>query len=315
MFNVAAIPGMIEPGEQQMLTELAAEAAAGGKGAIVEFGCFFGRSTACLVNGAAPHWAGSEAGPLVHAYDSFGCADGDGFAPHVLGFARQRGLEHLVVREGDRLDFQPVYGHHVGAAETAGILRTTRTELRDVRHAGGPIALMHVDAPKFYSELKPILARFFPSLTPGAAVVFQDHLYHWSATMIAAVQLLIEAGLLRVEGSRATALLTRVQRTPTAEALLELDLAMATTSTAVLIDRNVETLATAPLDRREQFEPRLRLAKVQWLWEQGEFAAAHAAFVALMEAAGGKLTKSVFIDFQELMRFGFTLRKLHELDH
>ena len=96
MFNAAAIPGMIEPIEQQALTQLAGEAAAGGQGTIVEFGCFFGRSTACLVNGAAPHWAGPA--PLVHAYDSFGCADGHGFAPYVRSFARQAGLEHLLMR-------------------------------------------------------------------------------------------------------------------------------------------------------------------------------------------------------------------------
>jgi hypothetical protein len=315
VFNAAAIPGMIEPGEQQMLTQLASEACAGAKGAIVEFGCFFGRSTACLVNGAAAHWAGAGSAPLVHAYDSFGCADADGFAPQVRGFARQQGLEHLLVREGGRLDFYPVYRHHLAAAEDSGLLRTTRTELRDARYEGGPIGLMHLDAPKFYSELKPILTRFFPHLTPGAAVVFQDHLYHWSATMIAAVQLLVEAGFLRLEGSRATALISRVERTPRAEDLLELDLAVAATSVAVLIDRNIAALGALPLDRPDIFLPRVHLAKVQWLWDQGEFAAAHGAFAAMMQAAGGKLTRSVFADFQELMRYGFTLRKLYELDH
>jgi hypothetical protein len=218
VFDAAAIPGMIEPGEQQMLTQLADEAAP--KGGIVEFGCFFGRSTACLLNGAAAHWAGPGAAPLVHAYDSFGCADGDGFARQVRGFAKRYGLESLVARAGGRLDFYPVYRHHVGAAEDAGLLRTSRTELRDIQHAGGPIALMHIDAPKFYAELKPLLVRFFPHLTPGAVIVFQDHFYHWSATLIAAVQLLIEAGIVRPEGSRATALIVRVERAPTAEALL-----------------------------------------------------------------------------------------------
>ena len=253
--------------------------------------------------------------PLVHAYDSFGCADGHGFAPYVRSFARQAGLEHLLMRENGRLDFYPVYRHAVGSAEESGVLRTVQTELRDARHDGGPIALMHIDAPKFYSELKPILARFFPHLAPGAAVVFQDHMYHWSATLIAAVQLLIEAGLLRVEGSRASALITRVERAPTPQELLELDLAMATTPAAVLIDRNLEALKAVPLDRAADFTPRVRLAKVQWLWEQGEFAAAHAAFAAIMEAAGGKLTRSVFADFQDLMRNGFTLRKLNDMDH
>lgn len=313
VFNAAAIPGMIEPGEQQMLAQLALDAAAGRSGAIVEFGCFFGRSTACLVNGAAPVWSGS--GPLVLAYDSFGCDDGDGFARHVVAFARQAGVENLLVRHDGRLDFQPVYRHYVGPAEDRGLLQTSRTELRDVRYDGGPIALMHVDAPKFYAELKPVLDQFFPHLAPGARVVFQDHMYHWSATLIAAVQVLVEAGLVRMEGSRATALITRVERTPTSDDLQALDHVMATTPASVLIDRNLAALKAVQLDRPEEFMPRVGLAKMQWLWEQGDFKGADAAFTEVMVSSGRKLTPSVFVRFRELMRHGFTVRQLNEMDH
>jgi hypothetical protein len=302
---------MIEPGEQALLTELAAEA----RGTIVEFGCFFGRSTACLANGAARWWTPDRGAPAVLAYDSFACDEAGAFAPQVWGFAKHAGVDRLVRRQAGRVDFHPVYRHFVGAAEDAGLLRTTVGELRDAAFDGGPIALMHIDAPKYYTELKDILAAFFPALAQGAAVVFQDLLYHWSATLIAAVQAMVEIGALRYERSAATAVLARVERSVTPADLQAVDRAMAGTPVGALIDRAIERVRAIPLDRPEQFVPRLNLAKVQHLWEQGDYPAAQQAFAQMIAEAGGRMHPQVFADFQELMRYGFSLRTLYERDH
>lgn len=314
MLDVSKIPGMIEPVEQLLLRELAASDIVGEHGAVVEFGCFLGLSTACLVNGAAHH--GSRAGrpPLIYAYDSFACAEQGAFAQHLWAFARKTGVEKLIRQDGGRLDFAPVYHHHVGAAEAAGLLKTTRTELRDATYEGPPIGLMHIDLPKFYDELKFILVRFFPHLTLGAAVVFQDYLYQWSASLIAAVQLLAEAGIVRFEQSRATALVTRVIRPPTPDDLLALDLQMLNTPPEVLIDRALELLKTIEPDRPETFVPRVHLAKMQVLWERGDHPAAQRAFVSMVNEMGG-LSRPVFNTFKELLTYGFSIRKAYELDH
>jgi hypothetical protein len=315
VFEPAAIPGMIDPGEQALLTQLAAADSVRDGGAIVEFGCFFGRSTAALLNGAQSWWTPQRGGPAVFAFDSFGCREDGAFAPLVFSFARNGGVEPLVSRQDGRISFYPVYRHYVGAAEQSGLLKTTVAELRDASHAGGPIALMHIDAPKYYAELKDILFRFFPSLTAGGAVVFQDYLYHWSATLIAAAQLMVEAGILALERSAASSMVARVLRSPTLADLQAVDQAMQTASVPDLIDRSLQSLQSVPIDRPDQFLPRVHLAKVQHLWEAGDFAAAQAAFLAMIVGQGGNIGGPKFQDFLELMKHGFTLRTLYELDH
>jgi hypothetical protein len=308
LFAPADIPGMIEPVEQSLLTDLAAAA----DGAIVEFGCFFGRSTACLVNGAARRADGPR--PAVTAYDSFACDDGRGFGRFVRGAARTAGLEDLLRRERGRIDFAPVYRHFVGAAERAGLLATVMGELREATWAGGPIGLMHVDAPKFYAEFRYLLFRFFPHLSAGGAVVFQDYFYQWSSGLIAAAQMLAEAGILRFERSAASSALARVLRTPSAEEVLELDLAIGAADVPAVIDRAIAAAPSMALDRPGVFGPRLYLAKLQHQWDAGDFRAAKQTLVDMIQAAGGRFEAPVFADFQELMSYGFSLRQIYELD-
>ena len=304
MLDPSKIPGMIEPVEQAMLTELAASVPA--DELIVEFGTFFGRSTACLVNGAMNN------GAKVQAFDSFGCAASGEFANFVRGFAQQGGVLPLVGVADGRVDFLPVYRHFVGAAETAGVLTTHRAELREVMFGGGRIGLIHLDAPKFYDELKPVLARFFPSLVPGGVVVFQDYFYHWSATLIAGAQVLFEAGFLKPERSAASSLVARVVRTPTAQDLIELDLTMAATPCEALIDRAIRAAAGLQMDRPEAFAPRLALAKMQHLWTQGRYGEAEMTFRLVVENG---LRRDVFNDYLDLMRHGLNLRRGYDLDH
>lgn len=310
MLNPATIPGMIEPAEQAMLTKLAEKVA--GQGSIVEFGCFFGRSTACLVKGAQTWWTADQ-GPIVYAYDSFGCLDGNGFAQYVRSFAKQAGSDHLIRRDGKRIDFYPVFQNYLGEAEQSGLLSTTVAELSHSEAPAASIALIHVDAPKHYEELKYILYRFFPLAISGGVVVFQDYFYHWSASVIAAVQVMVERGLVRAEQSFASSLVVTLLRQPTLQDAVDIDLAMQTNAIPDLIDRAIAMVKTIEVDRREQFAPRVHLAKLQNLWEAGKTDLAEQELQRMIAAAGG-LTKYVFADFRELMRHGFSIRQLYERD-
>jgi hypothetical protein len=315
VFDPAKIPGMIEPVEQQLLTGLAADPFVAENGVIVEFGCFFGRSAACLVNGALAWWS-AERGPAVHTFDSFACsAATGGFAKHVASFAQQGGVRHVVRVEGDRVDFRPVYDHFVGQAEAVGVLKTTTSELRNAQRPDAPIALMHIDAPKFYAELRYILVRFFPALVPDARIVFQDFFYPWSASMIAGAQLLAERGIVRFERSAASALLSRVLRVPSLEEIAEIDLAMVDASVPDLVDRSIAAMREVQIDRPEQFLPRLYLAKMQYLWEQQKFKDSETTLLQMLSANGNSLTPAVFNDFRELLRYGFSIRRHYEIDH
>jgi hypothetical protein len=314
MIDAQKIPGMIEPVEQALLTELAARPPIVAGAVIVEFGTFFGRSSACLVNGASQWWTPAD-GPVLRTYDSFGCAEGEGFAPHVFAFAGQGGVLDLVERANGRVDFQKVYRRYLGAAEEAGLLVTRRAELRDIEHDGAPISLMHLDAPKFYDEFKFILFRFFPSLVPEARVVFQDYFYHWSATLVAAAEALVARGILAFERSAASSMTARVVRTPSVEDLLEVDLALTGRSVEPLLDQAIARTSTMALDRGEQFAPRLWLAKMQYQWEQGRTADADRTFGAMIAAAKGRLHVATLADLREMLRSGFSIRPLYERDH
>jgi len=315
MFQPSQIPGMVEPLEQEMLTALASSDFVARHGVIVEFGTFFGRSTSCLVNGATRWWTPEHGKPAVRTFDSFGCADGVGLALHVRAFARNGHVEHLVKTGGGRVDFRPVYDHFVGAAEAQGLLKSTTTELRDAQAPDGPIAMMHIDCPKYYEDLKYILFRFFPALVPGAIIVFQDYYYHWSATMIAAAQLLADRGIFQLQQSRATAAMGTILRVPDAREMLELDLIMATASITDLIDRSIVAAKQIQMDRPEQFLPRLYLAKMQYLWEKDAFDQAQHTFTEMIRQSGRNLNGPVFADFLEMMKHGFSMRRLYELDH
>lgn len=316
MFDPPKIPGMIEPSEQQMLQGLAASHEVRDGGAIVEFGTFFGRSTACLANGALAWWTPDRRAPALFAFDSFGCGVDGGFARHVDSFARGNGVEHLIRRGGGRVDFHPVFNHFVGGAEVIGLMKSTVGELRDARWSGGPIALMHIDAPKFYEELKVILQHFFPSLTPGGFIVFQDYFYHWSAGLIAGIQLLVEGGFIRLDRSFASSAVAHVIKTPTLDDILALDCQMADASVTDLIARAIVTARTTMrIDRPEAFLSRLHLARAQVLWEQGQFPAARDAFLQIMRDNNGKLPGPVMNDFLEMMEYGFDIRRLYEIDH
>ena len=61
------------------------------------------------------------------------------------------------------------------------------------------IAMIHLDAPKDYYELRPILLRFFGALKNGSIIVFQDFFYHWSASVILAVALMEKKRLMSLE--------------------------------------------------------------------------------------------------------------------
>jgi len=68
------------------------------------------------------------------------------------------------------------------------------------------------------------------------------------------------------------------------------------------------------IDRREIFQPRLNLAKVQWFFENNE----HVKAVQEIEKffnQKNKANNSLINDFFELMRYGFSLKQLYNKDH
>lgn len=312
--RVLRIPGMIERVEQNLLFSLAQSLAFSPGENVVEFGTFFGRSTFCLAEGLVLNPTFTAQNSLV-AYDSFSCATGGTFAPYVYQFAREGGVEYLLKNNANRVDFKPVFEYYLSEHIDAGLLKAVQIELADSLPPSGPIALLHIDSPKFYAEFKTIAFRFLPRVRSGATVVFQDFFYHWSASLVAVVVLMVKAEILSIAGSAASSLVTRVKRVPTLTELMEFDLTLEKRGVIPeLVDQAIELCGGTELDRKDSFLPRLHLAKFQALWESGNHPRA-AKVVADFFGAGNKLNQAVVNDFMEMLGKGFSVRKNYEQDH
>jgi hypothetical protein len=307
------IPGQIEPIEQKKLEELAASLPFDENDNVYEFGAFLGRSTACIAAGLSSNESFPSQGRLF-TYDSFECDINGGFYPSVISACSQNGLVELLRQSGDKVDFSAVFTKHLEHYIDAKLVHPIKAELDQSLPFAGSIGLMHIDSPKFYQEFKVILFRFFPLLRPGSYIVFQDFFYHWSATLIAACGILMRLGVIRPEMSAASSLICRCERQPSFIEICEIDLAMQNPADIPgLIDLARESASGISFDRKELFEPRLVLAKAQWLFENGNPKEASDELKKFVSITN-KVNSSLMTDFFELMRNGFSVRTLYELD-
>lgn len=305
---------MIEPVEQSMLEHLASQVVFQPNDIAVEFGTFFGRSTACIAAGLSANDS-FRLGGKFYAYDSFECDLEGGFYPHVVSFAEASGVAHLLERKEKKIDFLPVFMHFLANRIEQGTVYPVKSELVNSLPPEGAIGLMHIDSPKFYEELKVVMYRFFPKLRSGGFVIFQDFFYHWSASLIAACSCMIKLGYLSVVTSSASSLVCQIEKPFNLEGIYEIDLHMQRDGQVPsLIDFALNAVQGSAIDRPEQFKPRLILAKVQWLYERGHHGVACDEILRFF-ADGNKLNSAVLNDFLELMRSGFSMRKLYEKDH
>ena len=306
---------MIEPIEQQTLYDLASKIQLQPIDQVVEFGSFFGCSTARLAEGLFDNVSKTPYNK-VYAYDSFSCLKVGGFVNYVNSYALNGGVSNLLSEKEDRLDFFAVFDHYLKAEIASGDVKPMQAELRDsVPGDIQQIALMHIDSPKFYEELKFLIDRFFPLLRIDATVIFQDFFYHWSGTLIAAVEAMRQMNVLEYRYSAASSLVTEIKRKVDTEVIINLEqLLLNPSKVKVLILDSIEACSSLKCDRPDVFIPRLWLAAFQYAWEQKNTEEA-ADLMAKFFSAGGKLNQAIFDDFFEMLRNGFSIRKIYSEDH
>ena len=313
-FEIDAVPGMTERVEQLLLERLARETEFAPGDVAVEFGPFFGRSTACICAGldANEHF---DSSCDFYSYDSFQCHVDGRFYPHVTKHAARYNVQNLIVRSGDTANFFAIFEHFLEEPMKSGLLTVVQAELKNSHHKGRPIRLMHVDSPKRYIDFRFVFFRFFPHLEKGSVVVFQDFFYHWSASLIAVCALMARCGHLRFIETAATSLVCVVEKKFDFDAIFEIDIAVSDSDKIPdFIDDAMGVVASLTLDRPEIFVPRLVLAKIQWLYERGEREQAVDGIIKFINQ-GGKINNQLVGNFLELMRSGFSMGEQYDLDH
>jgi hypothetical protein len=249
-----------------MLTDLASKILFNSNEIAVEFGTFFGRSTACIANGLILNQSFKE-NCKFYAYDSFECKINGGFYPYVNGFAKKGNVFNFLEINNDTVNFMKIFEYYNKINIDSGLLIPVKAELSKSFPKSEIIKLIHIDSPKFYSDFKYILFRFFPKLQLGSYVIFQDFFYHWSASLIAACGLLIKEGFLKVEKTAASSLCCKIEKNFNLNDIHEIDLSMDTPEKVLyLIEYCIGYIDTIEIDRKSIFLPRLTLAKIQYLY-------------------------------------------------
>jgi len=178
------------------------------QGVMIEFGAFFGASTAAIQAGIKKK---NSAAGLAEFYvvDSFRSSTSSSFTDHVRMHAKNQDAEFLLKEENDFVDFYDCFLENVGEPENMHIVRCL---LSDFTFVDKPISFMHLDLPKEWSQLKMIVTACFPYLRVDSIVLFQDFGYQWSAELIAAVGLMLNNGNISVINLVDTTLSVKVER-------------------------------------------------------------------------------------------------------
>jgi len=250
------IPGLIEQGEFDILTEYAGSVDPGS--AIVEFGCYLGRSTSAILKGANP-----IKDTKIFVFDAFSIRGNDPFAQTMVGHVNKLGLTELIYRDKNGfLHWEKVFDHLIQSHSNKNLV-WEKCDCSEATWQGDhEIAMIHLDAPKDYYELRPILLRFFGALKNGSIIIFQDFFYHWSASVILAVALMEKKRFIEFEKSFASSLHVRVIKNFSLQDLIDLDLDFNKSDVFDELDEVLKTLDSNrdKFDRYEKFRSRIELA-------------------------------------------------------
>ena len=308
------IPGMIEPIEQSMLFELAQNVQLSSNDYIVEFGTFFGRSTYCLSSGFLKNNLKDKSNVIL-ALDSFSCSSKGSFSDIVQTMAKIGNVKELLDISNKKLSFQRIFENYLSDEIKKGVIIHKAKELKNsFPLKRGKIVLVHIDSPKFYREFSFIINRFFPLLKENSFIVFQDYFYHWSATLVAAIQLLYELNIIKFLYSKASSLCVQVCRIPFKKEINVIDQKMNRNDIVVkMLDNAIKSSKLYNIDREVQFLPRLYLAKIQFLYSIGEIVNANELRNFMNES--NMVNKPILDDYLELLKFNFSMEKLYLQDH
>ena len=173
--------------------------------------------------------------------------------------------------EKDEVIFRKVFENNLEPAISSGSLVTCENEIKDARCTVDRISMMHVDAPKYYRDFRYLMFEFFPRLTTGGAIVYQDYFFPYSGSIIAAIQHMAELHLIRPIKSAASSLIVEVIAPIKKSDMEHIDETMQSSFHPDAIDRAISSIESIPIDRPRVFLPRLYLSKLPYYWQSERF--------------------------------------------
>jgi hypothetical protein len=161
-----AIPGMIEPGEQQFLFELTRDTYTG-VGEIVEIGALAGLSTSCLAEGLRQNPRVKDARGRIHVYDNF-TIPGNDLEP----------IYRQTVGQAEGWDFRNVFDFHTSEWREHLVVHPGDASLE--KWCGLPIEILFIDCAVGEDFHRKIAREFYPWVIPHGFLIHQDWFYNRS---------------------------------------------------------------------------------------------------------------------------------------
>ena len=304
MKRIESVPGMIEKSEQLLLLKYASSIKINPEECFVEFGVFFGNSTACLAEGLLLNQK-RYTSTKIFAYDSFNCPVDGKFVEQVREFAELCKRKSLLIERNGYLDFEGISREFLDGYLNRTLIEIKKGQISAYHAEEKPIALMHLDAPKSAQELSPIIRQSFPLLRSKSIIIFQDFFYHWSASSIAIIGKMMREGFLCPIESAATSLICEVNAKFHKEYINELLLCTDKKLVMTDLDFAIEATENLPSGNDKSIYPaRLYLAKIQHLYEGGKPEEAATVLVEFLNRKR-KFSLQSINDFIEMFRYGF----------
>ena len=189
------IPGMVSRSERKNLAKQASKLT--GRGHVLEFGAFFGASTAAILCGLKQNGLTKE----FHVFDYFKTND-QWFSDITRQLAKSH--ESLLSIDGEWLDFSGVYHYFINDP----VVHTHKILISDLEWKNEPIEFIHLDLPKDWSQAGKIASETFPWIIKDAKLIFQDFVNQWSFEIGAMIGFLLKERLISVDGSFGSTLST-----------------------------------------------------------------------------------------------------------
>ena len=214
--ELSKLPGMIEKSEIVQLQDYASKVKQ--EDAIVEFGCFMGKSTLALT------LENKKRSIKTLVLDGFKAPINTQFSKELIRACSYYSLEPRIIKQGatELLDFKDAFVNAM--KKVRGDMNCITTEYYNEDLLGlqlnefmksskiNSIGLMHIDLAKDWRQVAIILGASAPHLEEGSRIIFQDFYYHWSTAIIKGISLLEKNGYLNAVSTAATSLCCTIKK-------------------------------------------------------------------------------------------------------